>query len=213
MLVKLSLLNSEVLTCGKLPASCADKVKVNHKILKHCTGPILTRDSRELGPCLKMRSSVESISNTWHTRQRGATVRAESSFLTFSLFLSFSCLRGVTFVLTSPVHSLILCVTVSLPGYICCSPPSAEIDQRIDVLFTRRAVLALTWILHQSLNTFRASCKTWQGENQTGANPAAAAAAECGLESAEYHLYTIFFVVEVWVGRLVSLKKVNRRVN
>lgn len=154
-----------------------------------------------------MRSSVENISNTWHARQRGAIVRAES-FLTFSLFLSSSCLRGVTFVLTSPVHSLILCVTVSLPGYIFCSPPSAEIDQRIDVLFTRRAVLALTWILHQSLNTFRASCKTWQGENQIGANPAAAAAAGCGLESAEYHLYTNF-----WVGRLVSLKNVNRRVN
>lgn len=32
-----------VLTCGKLTANCADNIKLRHKILKRCMGPILKR--------------------------------------------------------------------------------------------------------------------------------------------------------------------------
>lgn len=111
-------------------------------------------------------------------------------FLTFSgLFL---CVLFRSWRCDFCLLSLIACVTVSLPGYIFCSPPSAEVDQRVDVLFTPRVVLALTRILHQSLNTFRARCKTWRAESKTRA---AAAAAGGGLESAHvFGFFTISFV-------------------
>lgn len=143
-----------------------------------------------------MRSSVQNFSKTRHAWRSGTILTAKMAF--FRPSMSFLCVlfpsqRCDSCLGLSP-SLLILCVTVSLPAYIFCTPPSPEIDQCSDVLFTRRAVLALTWILQQSLNTFRASCKTWQGQNQRGANPAAVTAARGASETTECIFFMIFLL-------------------
>lgn len=139
-----------------------------------------------------MSLSVENVSNTRDAGGSRAVVAAEAPFFlpTVTFCVGFVPVWEV-WLLSWPLVSSRSSSVSQFPYLLTFSALLLPI--KTDVVLPRRADLALTWILQQSLNTFHASCKIWQGEHQRHANPASCCSCRRWLRKRRMYFFTFFF--------------------